>query len=136
MGFAQALLEGSQNVRELVAPFDRPAASSRIDEHFADVCTDVSVCGLDTVCSAGPLLLNRVGGSAELVHHALGEGVDSLVSVDLVFRDHGLDFGGRFAESLTDDLGSVDAALAQLDQVLAGDLSGGLDLGDNERQVC
>ena len=94
MGFAQALLEGAEHVRNLVAPLDSPATSRGIDEHLADVRADVSVSGLDTIRSAGPLLFNRVGSSAELLHHALGESIDSLVCVDLVFRDHGLDFGG------------------------------------------
>ena len=136
MGFAQALLERAEHVCELVTPFNRPATSSRIDEHFSEVRADVTISGLDTVCSAGPLLFNRVSGSAELLHHALGESVNGLVCVDLVFRDHGLDFGAGLAESLTDDLSRVNTALAQLDQILAGDLPGGLDLGDHERKVC
>ena len=94
LGFAQTLLERAEHVGKLVAPFNRPATSSRIDEHLAEVCADVTVSRLNTVCSSRPLLLNRVGRSAELLHHALGEGINGLVSVDLVFRDHRLDFGG------------------------------------------
>ena len=59
-----------------------------------------------------------------------------MIRVDLILRNHRLDFGAGLAESLADDLGGVNTALAELDQVLAGDLPGGLDLGDNESEVC